>query len=223
MIGAARCGCPLIPPTIEDAGGPDEGEGEGDVDGCNRIPEPFDDLYTEAGAPIYENCHWAERYATCGAGGCVDDAREQDFVDTILAIASSRGYPPALEFAEVAVTDVEARAAFIVSVDWSKMRFLVHVLANDGGAFEQAAIEDEMPLWLPATMPSIDDIWSAVRACDDDAMPFFCYMSSNVAGYFVGVCGLADLPLWDPDVIGSGMGDVACYPDDLPCCEPEFP
>lgn len=198
----------------------DAGTSEAPMGGCWPLPEPLDDVYTGAGEPIYERCYFeAARDPCCGPAECADTEAEVLFLDTVLAVAEARGFPPSMLLTNVWVEESRAGASFLITIDWFETPLHVLVTANEDGVITEEAIAAEMPLWIPTSMPPIADVWAAVRTCDEDALPYFCLFSgAHVPIYRVGECGWGNLFLWDPDVIGSGMSAPECYPSDLPCC-----
>jgi hypothetical protein len=212
------CDCGRDPPPF------DAGTSEAPMGGCWPLREPIDDLVTDAGLPIYEHCYFESvRDPCCGPAECGDTEAEIRFLDAILAIAEARGYPPSMQLIELGASEYTAGAAFLVSIDWYETVIAIDVTANGDGVISEQAIADEMPLWIPTSMPPI--VWAAVRTCDEGALPYFCLMSGPyVPIKLVGECGRGSLVLWDPDIVGSGMSEPVCYPSDRPCCSwTEYP
>ena len=239
--------CPVVPPPEADGGGDDAGEADAGpadagVDDCEEfdpgiweapmlepcwpLPEPLGDLHTVNGEPIYANCYLDPlRDPCCGAAECADTEAEVLFLDVVLVVAAERGYPLSMQLIRVGVDDHGASAAFLVTIDWFEMELTFRVPANEDGTITEDAIRAAMPLWLPTSMPPIEDVWAVARTCDEDVVPYFCNaFGPHIPIKLVGECGNGWLALWDPAVVGSSMSKPDCYPSDLPCCGwTEFP
>lgn len=212
-----------------DAGeGGGEGEGEGECIHLYGLTDQLDD----AGVIHYEDCP-EPMFGTCNDGSCANTDTERQLVDLMLEVALARGYGDRIEIVLVREDPpLSAFAEVLVIADWARAHGHVYAELDEGGQVIRETVEATLPLYVPATLPSIDEIRGRLRECSPDLRVNFCRFvvdgrcPSNVSaalggagGYGTPSCVLAELFLWDTCIPDAGPSEVTCYPTDVPCCE----
>lgn len=214
----------------EDAGGA-EGEGEGECIPINAAPEYQPD---DAGVIHYENCPTAEYlYGTCTDGSCATTDTQRQLVALIVEVATARGYGDRIEVSEVHDDLPEEVLAWVIVIaDWVRAFRLVGADIDGDGLVLRERVEDELPLYVPSSLPSIEEIYAQLRLCAPDILvDDFCHFSVSGRPYSSNAeiggwggqgapnCIGAVLNLWDPTLVDSGTSEVRCLTAEVPCCD----